>query len=151
MKENSMIIKLSQFASSDILIKNLIQRAKAVDFLVEVLKQGEQARVALDKMFYEKFGWVCGSATSMLGWFEQYGWVKPEVRAEEKILIDVDEEGLNVRVKINKDGTVIVGRHYSDKTYTVIDPVIETGTFGEIHVTGKREIQVKRKYYKWVA
>ena len=149
--QNTMTIKLSQFASSDHLVKNLIQRAEAIDFLVEVLKQGEQARVALDKLFYEKFGWMCGSATSMLEWFELYGWVKSEVRAEEKRMVDFDECNAHLSVKVNGDGTVTVQKPYKHTKYIVYDPVIETDTWGWIHVTGKQEVQVKRKYYTWLA
>lgn len=149
--QNTMTIKLSQFASSDHLIKNLIQRAEAIDFLVAVLRQGEQARVALDKLFSEKFGWMCGSATSMLGWFELYGWVKSEVRAEEEIMIDVDECNRWLKVKLNGDGTATVQKPYGDKPFIVYDPEIETTEYGWMKVTGKRKIQVKRKYYTWVA
>ena len=149
--ENSMTIRLSKFSSSDTLIKHLLKRAEAIDFLVELLKQGEQARVALDKMFYEKFGWMCGSATSMLEWFESYGWVKSEVRAEEEIMIDVDESNRWLKVKLNEDGTATVQKPYSDKSFIVYTPTIETDRWGWMKVTGKRKIQVRRKYYTWVA
>ena len=149
--QNTMTIKLSEFASSDHLIKNLIQRAEAIDFLVEVLKRGEQARVALDKLFYEKFGWMCGSATFMLEWFELYGWVKSEVRAEEKRMVSFDECNAHLSVKVNGDGTVTVQKPYRQTKYIVHDPVIETDEWGWVHVTGKQEVQVRRKYYTWVA
>lgn len=149
--QNTMTIKLSQFASSDHLVKNLIQRAEAIDFLVAILKQGKQTRVALDKLFYEKFGWMCGSAASMLKWFELYGWVTSEVRAEEEIMIDVDEYNCWLKVKLNKDGTATVQKPCSDKSLIVYDPEIETDEDGWMKVTGKRKIQVKRKYYTWVA
>ena len=149
--QNTMTIKLSQFASSDHLVKSLIQRAEAIDLLVAVLRQGEQARVALDKLFYEKFGLMCGSATSLLGWFELYGWVKSEVRAEEEIMIDVDECSRWLKVKLNGDGTATMQKPYGDTPFIVYDPEIETTEYGWLKVTGKRKIQVKRKYYTWVA
>lgn len=149
--ENTMTIKLSQFASSDHLVKTLIQRAEAIDFLVALLKQGEQTRVALDELFYEKFGWMCGSATSIVEWFKLYGWVKSEVRAEEEIMIDVDECNHWLKVKLNGDGTATVQKPCSNKSFIVYEPTIETDQWDGIRVTGKRKIQVKRKYYTWVA
>lgn len=149
--QNTMTIKLSQFASSDHLIKDLIQRAEAIDFLVTQLKQGEQARVTLDDLLYKTFGLMCTSATSMLKWFELYGWVKSEVRAEEKRMVDFDEYSANLSVKVNGDGTVTVQKPHKHTKYIVHDPVIETDAWGWIHVTGKQEVQVRRKYYTWVA
>lgn len=149
--QNTMTIKLSQFASSDHLVKNLIQRAETIDFLVALLKEGEQSRVALDTLLYQKFGLMCCSATSLLEWFEVYGWVKSEVRAEEEIMIDVDESNPWLKVKLNEDGTATVQRPYNDSPFIVYDPTIETTRWNWIKVTGKRKIQVKRKYYTWVA
>lgn len=149
--ENSMTIRLSKFSSSDTLIKHLLKRAEAIDFLVELLKQGEKARVELDRIFAEKFGWTVGSATALLDWFRTYGWVKSEVRAEEKRMVNFDECNSHLSVKVNGDGTVTVQKPYKHTKYIIHDPVIETDTWGEIHVTGKQEVQVKRKYYTWVA
>ena len=148
---NTMTIKLSQFASSDRLVKILIQRAEAIDFLVTVLKQGAQARVALDELVFEKFGWLSISATSLLGWFEVYGWVKSEVRAEEEIMIAVHEGNFGLKVKLNGDGTATVQRPHDDKPFIVYNPTIENISGGWTKVTGERKIQVKRKYYTWVA
>jgi hypothetical protein len=149
--ENSMTIRLSKFSSSDTLIKHLLKRAEAIDFLVELLKQGEKARVELDRIFAEKFGWTVGSATALLDSFKTYGWVKSEVRAEEEIMIDVDECNRWLKVKLNGDGTATVQKPYGDKPFIVYDPEIETTEYGWMKVTGKRKIQVKRKYYTWVA
>lgn len=149
--ENSMTIRLSKFSSSDTLIKHLLKRAEAIDFLVELLKQGERARVELDRIFAEKFGWTVGSATALLDWFRSYGWVKSEVRAEEEIMIDVDESNRWLKVKLNGDGTATVQKPYGDKSFIVYEPTIETDRWGWMKVTGKRKIQVKRKYYTWVA
>ena len=147
---NTMTIKLSKFASCDHLVKNLMQRAEAIDFLVALLKQGEQAHVALEKLLYKKFGWGCCSVTPILKYFEMYGWVKSEVRAEEEIMIDVDEGSRWLKIKLNGDGTATVQKPYSENPFIVYNPTIETDQWGWVKVTGKRKIQVKRKYYTWV-
>lgn len=148
--QNTMTIELSQFASYDYLIKRVLQRAEAIDFLVELLKQNVQARVTLDRIFSARFGGMCGSATAMLEWFEQYGWVKSEVRAEEEIMIDVEEANSWLKVTLNGDGTATVQRPYSDKSFIVYEPTIENDQYGWIKITGKRKVQVRRKYYIWV-
>lgn len=142
-------IELSEYAASDRLVRDAMLRAEQIDWLARYLQEcGEESRVKLDKLMQEKFGFNATSASSLLEWFESYGWVKAEVRAEEIITREVCTYA-DV-IQRNDDKTFTIKDCYCGKLHTVHDITVDTKN-GNLWVEGKHSIQVRRKYYKWVA
>ena len=101
-------LKITKFYDANAYLERITKCAQAIEWLVKTLKEGEQSRVALEKAFIEKFDMSCPSATHVLDEFEQYGWVRSEVRAEETRWVRFLESGRYIEVKPNEDGTATV-------------------------------------------
>lgn len=129
-------------------INQLASRAAQLDWMAHKLKAGTISKTQLEGELYQAFGCAYHvSVETLANDLILFGFVKEEVRAEEFIMIEDGIENYRyVDVEVNNDGSV-TALTSTGKTFRIYEPKIDMKNG---RITGKRKIQVKRKYYTWV-
>lgn len=153
-------IIMNTLAANDWQIKQALLRAQEIEILIDYLKshpQGASTR-ELENYLAEKLHESnvlrhsyndIVRANTLLNWFENYGWVTSEVRAEEKHTVKFDEYlGRNDKISFNNDDTITIYFSYATTPKTIRDYHI-CKVNGKINVEGVYDVQVKRKYWIW--
>ena len=152
-------IVMNALASEDVQVKNLLYRAQAIEILIDCLKSHPEGVCTreLENILAEKLHtgvyFHTPSAKTLLDWFEQYGWVREEIRTEETI--EVEHEAYigdlhTDRIEYNDDDTITV-YWFNHAPVTLYDYKINKSHWGLTYVEGKYKVQVKRKYWFWKA
>lgn len=143
-------ISVNSFLSNETPTKKAIARIKVANKLIELLEDHESHSIReLEQFFLDNMADVYYGSTSVksiLEWFELSGLVKSDIRAEEFI-----EKEDWVRVYYDKNGNEVP----SHIEATLKDGTVFETSNSHIHSTRREKrnikIQVKRRYYTWIA
>lgn len=153
-------IIMNTLAANDRHIKQALLRAQEIEILIDYLKshpQGASTR-ELENYLAEKLHESnvlrpsyndITRASTLLDWFQIYGWVTSEIRAEEKHTVKFDEYlSRNDKISFNNDDTITIYFSYAVTPKTIRDYHISKVN-GKINVEGVYDVQVRRKYWIW--
>lgn len=148
-------VVMNKLASDDKVVKDVFNRIRAIETLIDALKSNPNgiSTTELEKKVYSILNpFDAPHVQSILEWFQQYGWVKREVRQEEIIEVEYDEYiDSTDRIKYNEDNTLTITPYFTKpKTIYNYNVNFHIG-FNMYNVTGKYKVQVRRAYWIWKA
>lgn len=130
-------------------VRNAIVFVQAIDYTIDLLKQGEVARAKLDVILQNKFGDYAPCAKTIFDWLRTQGMVKYEVRAEEWMEKTENSSVVTDAFEMDENGTITIHNYDQKANIYTNGEILERNKF-ITYFRGTRRFQVRRKYYSWV-